>query len=836
MTGPPFPLNITDDSLRPVYRRLRGYAFDPSFAIKLDSLAINTVVYPVRWEKLDPGPIGEYIEVIDIDPASGVFYPPVDLNAPQLMAQDGLPPSESNPQFHQQMVYAVAMTTVQNFEKALGRPAQWSSTDYNVAKNQNEGFVKRLRIYPHALRDANAYYSPDKKAVLFGYFAARANDESALMRGSLVFTCLSHDIISHEVTHALIDGIYKGYAYPVHIDTLGLHEAFSDLVALFQHFTFQEILIDQIAKTRGELKGPQLLSELAQQFGLAVGNYSSLRDAIGRHNEQGVWEPVKPDPKRYRDEREPHARGSILVAAVFDAFLNIYRKRTADLYRIASDGTGILPEGQLSPDLVRRLAYEAARTAKQFLSLCIRALDYCPPIGATFGEYLRALITADVDLVPDDQLGYRVSLIESFKRWGIYPDGIRTLSVDNLTYYANTTYDILGLSPSQQAKRQEVEEDNSFRVNFFQRLDNITLETYFLQADVRPLARLANDGGSAKSEKKTETEKQKQKEQKRKLENELIEKVRSDTYVVLDKFDSLKNNVSEYARTNELAESSSNLHRVTYTGDLKMLSNTEDPSATATREKNSIKLALTQPAGDNPAGFDLWLYQFWYLCQRFYNETARHLTNRERLFLLSREYKVRFHQLFSDTSDEGKKRLQTMTGIFFQPTQYADLVENGKKMVATELNRLPKSANPLIVDAIYQPRMQIEDNPRVSFEVHTLHRAQRVGPDTNVVNQVVLTLMQRFQVSVNSSPSQPYEFSGGCTMVMNIDQRTTRLIVKGVLDPGYRGVSLDAIRLANELRQRYRPTIAEKTSPFAASRWPAAATAAEPFALLHQRD
>ena len=61
---------------------------------------------------LKPGPIGEYLEVVDIDPASNKIYDPVDLNDPKLLAQDGWPPSEGNPQFHQQMVYAVAMTTI----------------------------------------------------------------------------------------------------------------------------------------------------------------------------------------------------------------------------------------------------------------------------------------------------------------------------------------------------------------------------------------------------------------------------------------------------------------------------------------------------------------------------------------------------------------------------------------------------------------------------------------------------------------------------------------------------------------------------------------------------
>ena len=73
-----------------------------------------------------PGPTGDYLEVIDVDPSSGCAYEPVDLNDPHLLATNGLPPSEGNPKFHQQMVYAVAMTTIQHFERALGRQVFWS--------------------------------------------------------------------------------------------------------------------------------------------------------------------------------------------------------------------------------------------------------------------------------------------------------------------------------------------------------------------------------------------------------------------------------------------------------------------------------------------------------------------------------------------------------------------------------------------------------------------------------------------------------------------------------------------------------------------------------------
>ena len=138
---------------------------------------------------------------------------------------------------------------------------------------------------------------------------------------------------------------------------------------------------------------------------------------------------------------EPHARGSILVAAVFEAFIHIYKNRVADLIRIASKGTGILEKGELPTDLVNRLAEEAAKAADHVLQMCIRALDYCPPVDITFGDYLRALITADVDLVADDQRNYRLAFIDAFRRRGIYPKGIKTLSVESLRYAKPTVSD-----------------------------------------------------------------------------------------------------------------------------------------------------------------------------------------------------------------------------------------------------------------------------------------------------------------------------------------------------------------------------------------------------------
>jgi tetratricopeptide (TPR) repeat protein len=434
--------HITDSSpgasvLEPPCRRLRVFAFDPSMGRHLQTAPINEVTLKIPWEGKAPigksalgaGPVGEYLEVVDYDPASGYFYEPLDLDDERLLAADGLAPSEGDPQFHQQMVYAVGMNLIDHFERALGRKALWA--DHQNARRDPE-FVQRLRIYPHALREANAYYSPAKKALLFGYFWPEAQQSEDY---GPVFTCLSHDVIAHEMSHALLDGLHPSFTEPSNGDVFAFHEAFADLVALFQHFSHSEVLLHEIARTRSDLGTENLLGQLAQQFGRAIGRRGALRDALGgADRKSGEWRPSQPSPRDLERAHEPHDRGAILVAAVFDAFVSIYKSRVADLLRIATQGSGILAPGALHPDLVARLAATAAKVATHFLRLCIRALDYCPPVDITLGDYLRALITADLEFVRDDRYNYRLALLEGFERRGIYPRDVRNISIESLVW------------------------------------------------------------------------------------------------------------------------------------------------------------------------------------------------------------------------------------------------------------------------------------------------------------------------------------------------------------------------------------------------------------------
>ena len=116
----------------------------------------------------------------------------------------------------------------------------------------------------------------------------------------------------------------------------------------------------------------------------------------------------KPDPELLHQSsfNEPHLRGEILVAAILNAFAEIWERRIKDF------------DDQVP---LRRISEEGAKAAEHLLNICIRALDYCPPVDVEFGDYLSGLLTADIELVPYDKYNYRSILIKSFEEWGIIP-------------------------------------------------------------------------------------------------------------------------------------------------------------------------------------------------------------------------------------------------------------------------------------------------------------------------------------------------------------------------------------------------------------------------------
>ncbi|MBT9491212.1 MAG: peptidase M4 [Paucibacter sp.] len=423
--GAPYQLGngVLRDSVRPherragepIYRPLRIYTVDPSHHQLEGAIATVNVAY----EPLRDGPVGALLEVEDIDAASGHANRKANLDDPFVLMTDGYEPSPSDPRFHQQMVYAVCSNVYSAFRTALGRTPGWG---FGGASRP-----ARLVIRPHFAQEANAYYERvgDCGELRFGYYAAGEHPTDRTLPGGIVFTCLSHDIVVHEMTHALLDGLRAHFMVPTNPDVTAFHEAFADIVAVFQHFSYPEVVRAAIRQCRGALNQSALLSDIARQFGHTTSGGGALRTAIDTGQ-----------ARRYRAELEPHELGSVLVSAVFEAFTTVFDRKTQALVRLATGGTGELPVGELPHDLQQLLAARASKLASQFIAICIRAIDYCPPTGMMFGDYLRALITADHDLVPDDPWDYRGALIDAFWRRGIYPRSASHLSQDALRWRA----------------------------------------------------------------------------------------------------------------------------------------------------------------------------------------------------------------------------------------------------------------------------------------------------------------------------------------------------------------------------------------------------------------
>lgn len=361
--------------------------------------ALTTTV-TIAAERLERGPKGHRVHVIDYDASADRFYQ----SRQSRVDEDVYAKVTDNerlvrdPFFHQQNVYAIAMATLQEFECALGRRVGW-------------GFANpshQLKIAPHAYEDANAAYSRESESLTFGYYRHG---------GKRIYTCLSHDIVAHETTHALLDGLRPFYLNPSSPDQAAFHEGFADIVALLSVFRSQEVVERALvpltgrdgrvpfAKLTVKDLGDTALLRLAEQMGGTIPGVPT--DAL-RHSLN-----IRPSKELYDGERfaEEHDRGELLVAIVIRAFLHTWVNRLKPLRaeRVSSVSRAVAAE-------------EGAASARHLLRIAIRALDYLPPVDLSFPDYLSALLTADAQLNPDDtRYRYRDSLRSSFEAFGVTP-------------------------------------------------------------------------------------------------------------------------------------------------------------------------------------------------------------------------------------------------------------------------------------------------------------------------------------------------------------------------------------------------------------------------------
>jgi len=354
-------------------------------------------------EELSAGPIGYRVHVVDYDSTEQRFHGahdlPESIDGEPAAWQAGGESIVTDFAFHAQNVYALVMKTLARFEFALGRRIGWSFRTH------------QLKIAPHGMLEANAFYSPGDEGLVFGYFEGS--------NGAVVHTSLSHDIVVHEATHALLDCLRERYMYPSGPDQAAFHEGFADVVALLSVFSLPEVVRHLLRPRGARADAVTIRREFLTADALRESALFGLADQMGQEMEGIRGAPLRQSATLRADEdilddpefQEPHRRGEVFVAAVMNAFIAAWADRIRQM--------GV--RGQTSLPLTS-VAEEGADIADTLATMWIRALDFMPPVHLVFGDALSAVITADLDIRPDDsRYNLREHLLDEFANYGIGP-------------------------------------------------------------------------------------------------------------------------------------------------------------------------------------------------------------------------------------------------------------------------------------------------------------------------------------------------------------------------------------------------------------------------------
>jgi hypothetical protein len=310
------------------------------------------------------GPVTERLAVLDFDLETGVLA-----QGTRFKAADGAYEVDEeaieSADFLRTNAFATVLKTMYMFEEGdtLGRRLHW-------------GFDgPQLLIVPVAGEWANAFYERESRSLQFYFFPSK--------EGRRIYTSLSHDIVSHETGHAILDGIAPDLYHAITPQSLALHEGVADLVALvmaFRNDTLRKTVLDQ---TGGSIANITAFSSVAEEFGQAQGKPGALRQFV---NEKTL-DPE--DAENLVDVSEPHELSQVLTGALYSVMVKIHETLKRRFAR--EDGTSDFSASGKALFV----------GAERFKRMIFRALDYLPPGEISFADYGRAIIASDQASHPD---------------------------------------------------------------------------------------------------------------------------------------------------------------------------------------------------------------------------------------------------------------------------------------------------------------------------------------------------------------------------------------------------------------------------------------------------
>jgi len=337
------------------------------------------------------GPISERVAILDFD-EKGVlvngarFHPPASEDkAGFFETHEALETANMTQRdLNQVSVFAVVMKTIQMFEKndALGRRLHWAFE------------APQLLVVPRAGKWANAFYERNTHSLQFFYF------ENPHKAGEMVYTSLSLDIVAHETGHAILDGIIPSLGDSISPQSLAMHEAIADLVAVMVALNSRDLVEKVLQQTGGSIEHSNAFSSLAEEFGSALDESSRVGYLRNLLNDKNL-DPADADNRV--ECTEPHELSQVLSGALYKLMVQLHE----DLKKEYQKKSG-------------KSAYSVSGKAlvvasDRFRKMLLRALDYLPVGDATFADYGRAIIAADQASYPN-HTGERNCIRDEFVR------------------------------------------------------------------------------------------------------------------------------------------------------------------------------------------------------------------------------------------------------------------------------------------------------------------------------------------------------------------------------------------------------------------------------------
>jgi hypothetical protein len=207
------------------------------------------------------------------------------------------------PQFDAVHTFAVVRQTLTMYQRAVGMNGLASPLPWQWNNAQN---TAPLALFPYGMPNVmNAFYSRAQCCLMFGDFVPAAD-------AARVYTCRSFDIVAHETGHAVLDGLKPDWLLADRPpQTGGLHEAFGDLTAIFLALSQLDQCEAIIAQTKTRLHDKTFLTDIAEQFGLALGRANGLRNADN-------------DITLSQAGSEVHAISQVFTGAIYDVLADLF--------------------------------------------------------------------------------------------------------------------------------------------------------------------------------------------------------------------------------------------------------------------------------------------------------------------------------------------------------------------------------------------------------------------------------------------------------------------------------------------------------------------------------